>query len=310
MFEPKIITDTSMLPKSIETNLDELEPIIAERCNLANSLVVSPDSIEECEKADADATLLTKLGERIKRCRIDWTSSWQSPFEGVIAKCKDYEARLADAAKNLREKSSIGKERVKAVKRGKLLSVWQGKVAMTGDIAEASYFDLYFNTMTDAKTKGNWLNKTAKEEAAYKQMDDELARCAAANATMLSMMTGKPAGTVQVARDTLFKHFDLTEVAQAVARYEEQQERVRQAEEAAKARLEERRRMMAEQPAAPAPAPVEQPPENTRHASRASVTESVPLETYRLAVTGTRAALAELRKWGEAHGISFRNLDR
>ena len=34
------------------------------------------------------------------------------------------------------------------------------------------------------------------------------------------------------------------------------------------------------------------------------------LETYNLAVTGTRADLIALRKWGEAHGISFKNVDR
>ena len=118
MFEPRIITDTSMLPKSIETNLDELEPIIAEKCALANSLVVSPDSIEECEKAAADATLLTKLSERIKRCRLDWTASWQSPFEGVIAKCKDYEKRLADAATNLRSKANVGMDKLKVTSIG------------------------------------------------------------------------------------------------------------------------------------------------------------------------------------------------
>lgn len=32
MFEPRIITDISHLPKNIETNLAELEPIIAEKC--------------------------------------------------------------------------------------------------------------------------------------------------------------------------------------------------------------------------------------------------------------------------------------
>jgi threonine aldolase len=35
----------------------------------------------------------------------------------------------------------------------------------------------------------------------------------------------------------------------------------------------------------------------------------VPLETYRLAVTGTRANLIALRKWGEEHGITFKNID-
>ena len=319
MFEPRIITDTSMLPKSIETNLDELEPIIAEKCALANSLVVSPDSIEECEKAAADATLLTKLSERIKRCRLDWTASWQSPFEGGIAKCKDYEKRLADAATNLRSKANVGMDKLKAEKCERLRQVWAEKIeqGVPDEIAKAEHFATFFAMMTDPKTKGNWLNKTVKDETAHAQMGAEIDRCVNAYETMTKMTATEEIGVQTVAVEAISKHFDLTEVATAMCQYKEQQKRVAAAEEAAKARLADRREEMQHQPVAPAPSGVAEAHEtvephtgNPRPASRASVTETVKMETYRLAVTGTRAALIELRKWGEAHGISFKNLDR
>lgn len=166
--------------------------------------------------------------------------------------------------------------------------------------------------MTDPKTKGNWLNKTVKDETAHAQMGAEIDRCVNAYETMTKMTATEEIGVQTVAVEAISKHFDLTEVATAMCQYKEQQKRVAAAAEAAKARLAARREEMQHQPVAPAPSGVAEAPapENHRPASRASVTESVPLETYRLAVTGTRAALVELRKWGEAHGISFKNLDR
>ena len=59
---------------------------------------------------------------------------------------------------------------------------------------------------------------------------------------------------------------------------------------------------------AEAPAPVSQPA--PAPVAKVAATETGKLEACRLAVTGTRAALVELRKWGEAHGVSFKNLDR
>ena len=305
MFEPKIITDISMLPKNIETNLAELEPIIAEKCELANTLVVSPDSLEECDRADADAAMLTKLSERIKRFRIDWTASWQSPFEGVIAKCKDYERRLADAAKNLREKSAVGKDKVKAIKRDALLDLWRGKLTerVPVEMLSAPHFDAYFATMTDVKAKGNWLNKGVKDSAASAQMDEEIIRCIGAAGTFESMTAGESTAVKCVGLDALYRRFALEDAATAMAEYKAQTERIKAQEEAAKARLAEAREKMREPVASESPKAPEPRP-------RVLADGGVPLETYRLAVTGTRANLLALRKWGEEHGITFKNIDR
>ena len=316
MFEPKIITDISMLPKNIETNLAELEPIIAEKCELANTLVVSPDSLEECDRADADAAMLTKLSDRIKRFRLDWTASWQSPFEGVIAKCKDYERRLAEAAKNLREKSAVGKDKVKAAKREALLDVWRAKLATKAEpkIRDAPHFDAFFATMTDPKTKGNWLNKGTKESAAYEQMDAEIARCKGARDTIESMVLTESTAIQTVAYDALSRRFDVAEAVAAITEYRNQMERIKKQEEAAKARLAEARRRTQEAPQnpiqTPAVEPSQAPATSPVEPPRVLADGGVPLETYRLAVTGTRANLLALRKWGEEHGITFKNIDK
>lgn len=307
MFEPKIITDISMLPKSIETNLEELEPVIAEKCELANSLVVSPDSLEDCDHADADAAMLTKLCDRIKRFRLDWTASWQSPFEGVIAKCKDYERRLADAAKNLREKSAVGKDKIKAAKCDGYRQDWEGKIieAIPRDFCGAPWFSLFFAERTDAKTKGNWLNKTAKPDAVRGEMDAELERCVTAIDTAAKMYTGESAGLRAVAEKALAMRFEIADAVEAVNAYREQQRMVAEAEARAKEARE------AAQPIAPQK-PVEQKPvsQPKEEPPRVLSGEGRPLETYRLAITGTREALIALRKWGEEHGIQFKNLDR
>lgn len=316
MFEPKILTDISHLPKNIETNLAELEPIIKEKCELANTLVVSPDSLEECDRADADAAMLTKLSDRIKRFRLDWTASWQSPFEGVIAKCKDYERRLSDAAKNLRDKSAVGKDKVKAAKREKLLEVWREKLGekIPVELHSAPHFSVYFDMMTDAKTKGNWLNKGVRESAALEQMDAEIARCVSAAATMESMVASESTAVQTVAVEALRERFELADVASAIAEYKAQQERIRIQEEAAKARLADARRRTQEAPQNPVQTPAVEPSQapatSPVEPPRVLADGGVPLETYRLAVTGTRANLIALRKWGEGHGITFKNMDK
>lgn len=305
MFEPKIITDISMLPKTIETNLAEIEPIIAEKCEFANSLVVDVDSIEDCERADKDAGDLKKLAERIKRFRIDWTATWQSPFDKVIAKCKEYEARLTEAERNLRDKSAVGKDKIKAKKRDELKKIWEEKISE--QIAEpyraASHFSVFFGMMTAANTKGNWLNKGVKVEHATEQMLAELTRCAGVLSTVEAMIDADDIGAREIANLNVGKHFDIAEVVTAINRYKEEQARIKEAQKRAQERVEANRGIVAPPAeeksveavisaptATPAPTPTPTPDK---------------IETYRIEVRGTRSALKALREWGEKHGVAF-----
>lgn len=294
MFEPIIKTDISMLPKTIETNLGDLEPLINEKVSLAKSIVVNPDSIEDCEKADADAALLNKMSKRVTQFRLDWTKQWQSPFESVIAKCKDYEKRLAEAAADLHSKSEVGKAKIRNEKQSALNRIFWEKLEAFQPYNQAPWFDRYFSTMVDTKTKGSWMNKGVSPDDAEKQMDEEIARCAKIYDTYCAAVQGDER---EAGMEILFDTFDLGEAIKKVNDFREVQKRI------AEQKKPEEQKPVVIAPELPI-APVEVSSERVITADR------IPLETYRLAITGTRAALVELRKWGEAHGIAFKNLDK
>lgn len=306
MFEPIIKTDISMLPKTIETNLGELEPFIADKCESAKALVVNPESIEDCEMAEADATLLTKLQKRISTFRLTWTKQWQAPFEGVIAKCKDYERKLGDASADLKAKAKQGRDIVRDRKRTQLEGVWETLIKERFADDYWVHFDTFFAMMTDEGTTGCWTNRGKKEKQITEEMVAELDRCAEAMRSLMAMVAGDTPAIQQVAKDALGRHFDMTEAIGAVNSYKAQQERIKAAEDAARERLQaEQGKTTPQQVAKPSEAPAPSPAVLVQDAP-----VTAKLETYNLAVTGTRADLIALRKWGEAHGISFKNLDR
>lgn len=304
MFEPTIRTDISMLPKSIETNLDELEPVIREKEEFAKSLVVDSDSIEDCERADEDVAALRKMAKRVNTFRLDWTKQWTLPFEGVIAKCKEYERRLTEAAQELANKSEVGKQKVRDAKMERLHGIWEEKVIAVFP-KKPPYFDVFFDKMCNLSTKGCWLNKTAKESAILEEMATEIDRCYAAVQTIKANYQNESEEIKQKAWLALKNNFDINEAILAVNEYKEEQKQLAQAreednrrkeeaEEAAKAALAKKREAQAEAGAAKSPV---------------LTSDSIQVETYRLAVTGTRQALSALRVWGEEHGIKFKNLD-
>lgn len=306
MFEPIIKTDISMLPKTIETNLGDLEPFIADKCESAKALVVNPESIEECEMAEADATLLTKLQKRISTFRLTWTKQWQAPFEGVIAKCKDYERKLGDASADLKAKAKQGRDIVRDRKRESLAKIWGEQIRVRYGDVTFPHFDTFFAMMTDEGTTGCWTNRGKKDKQIVEEMIAELDRCSEALRSLMAMVAGDTPAIQQVAKDALGVHFDMTEAIGAVNSYKAQQERIKAAEDAARARLQaEQGKTATQQVAKPSEAPAPSPAVLVQDAP-----VTAKLETYNLAVTGTRADLVALRKWGEAHGISFKNLDR
>lgn len=305
MFEPIIKTDISALPENIETNLDELEAVIAEKEELARSLVVNVDSEEELIKADADAALLTKMEKRISRFRIDWTKAWQSPFENVIAKCKGYETRLKNAAADLRSKTEIGKAKIRDAKCEKLLAVWNEKTEACG--IAAPHFVRYFATMTDTNTTGCWLNNGVKPGAAAAAMDEEIARCVTALTTIKANYGNESEEIKQKAWLALRENFDIAEAIAAVNAYKQEQAELAEAkkrdEERKAAAMEKAKQELAEKREAPA-----QDPAQAAAASVAPVpaTDKVAFETYTLNVTGTRAALIAMKEWCAENGVTLK----
>lgn len=298
MFEPIIKTDLSTLPKRIETNLDDLNSFITEKVERAKSLVVNVTSLEEVEAAEADAALLTKLAKKVSRFRLDWVAVWNQPFESVIAKCKDYERRLNDAATDLRGKAKDGRDLVRAKVCDTLAHEW-GKLTLEAfDGTEYPWFAEFFAMMTNEKTTGCWTNRGKKLEKVIEEMRVELKRCADALATIQATYAAESAGILSVAIDALGKRFDIAEAINAVNAYKEQRARAAEAETTIVV----------------ASGKMVDCPMKTHDEARVLVTDApiagAKVESYRLEVTGTRADLVALRRWGERHGVTFRNLDK
>lgn len=305
MFEPIIKTDISMLPKSIETNLDELEPFITKKVEEAKSLVVNADSIEECERAEADAALLNKLSKRVSEFRLTWTKEWQSPFEVVIAKCKDYEKKLKDASEDLRSKAKVGRDKVREAKKEALRKMWEEQIEKTFSGLRFSHFNSFFEKMTNERTTGCWTNRGKSLDKCAEEMGIEISRCFEALKTIRAFHEKEDLDIQRVAEDAFGENCDVQEAIVAVNQYKAQQARIEEARKQAAEREAVRQARLSVSVPADAPAkPVEAPSVLVQDAP----TEKV--ETYRLAITGTRTNLFALRKFGEEHGITFKNLDK
>lgn len=294
VFEPVIKTDVSAVPKVIETNLDELESVIAEKVQFAESLIVDSDNITECERADVDAAALNKMAKRISDFRISWTRQWQSPFEGVISKCKDYERRLKDAASLLRDKSEVGKAKVAERKKAALKAEWDGRVEEVKKLLvldDVGHFDRFFETMCDTSTKGCWLNKGKSEKAIAAEMDAEISRCTEAFNSVLENYKEDDNEVNAFALKKMEDKFSITDTIAAVREFKEQRAwlaKAREADAQAKAKAQPETKKEVE-------------PEK-----KVAAADTLQFETYVLEITGTREALKGLRRWGEEHGITFK----
>ena len=92
-FELKMLTDLSALPKVVETNISEVEPLILAAIKKTDGLLVGGTKAE-VDAADADAACLGKLRDAVKRFRIDNVALWKRPMDDFEAKCKELEKRL------------------------------------------------------------------------------------------------------------------------------------------------------------------------------------------------------------------------
>lgn len=297
MFEPIIKTDLTHLPKTIDTNLSELEPFISDHIEQAKSLVVNCDSIPDCEKAEADAALLTKLSKRITEFRLTWTKQWQAPFEGVISKCKDYERRLAEAGDDLRKKAKVGRDKIRTAKKDELWDLWLKEWSDVFGNESAGYRDRFFAEMCSEKTKGCWTNRGKTINKCLEEMRLEINRCAEAMNTIRTMFANDSDAIKDVAEHALEEHFAIDEAIVAVNNYRAQQERIAKREAEAQAKREAEAKDVA-----PAPAPAPTPTERT-------LVEDEPMISYVLKVTGTRTNLFALRDFCNAHGITVTKIN-
>ena len=126
MFELVIKTDLSKMPKVVETNIDEVTPVIDAAIAKLDGLEVT-DNKDEIVAADQDAAKLRKMCDAIKRFRLDHIALWKEPMEQFETKCKASEKRLTEAAASITAKTAEVKELWRYRKREKCRE-WMGEL--------------------------------------------------------------------------------------------------------------------------------------------------------------------------------------
>ena len=326
-FELRILTDLSGMPERVETNIDDVQPIIDAAIERTKGLEVT-DNKDEILAADADAAKLRKMSDAIKRFRIDHINAWTEPMSVFEEKCKKAEKALTNAAADITTKTGEVKELWRTRKREKYAKVWSDKLAEAfGDdrqLIDSEHAKAFLIHWTDAKTKGTWVNSSVSETAVTTAMDTEIQRMKDTLDAMGANYAGEAEEVKAKARIALCQRFDMNDVIQAVNAWKAEQKAIAERAEAERQRkasqdaaMEAQKRALAEKRAAgatgigagaPAPAPKPAPAPATAPTSEAQDDGNL-VETYRLEVKGTRDALKKLKAYGVSIGIDFKNID-
>ena len=333
MFELVIKTDLSKMPKVVETNIDEVTPVIDAAIAKLNGLEVT-DNKDEIVAADADAAKLRKMCDAIKRFRLDHIALWKEPMEQFESKCKAAEKRLTEAAQSITEKTAEVKDLWRERKREKC-KAWFGEMldanfTEQSEITSSKSVEAFFQHWVDPKTKGTWVNSSVHESAIRQAIQAEIDRMKATMEGVEANYANEQEEVKAKARLAMLDRFDMNDVIVAVNAWKKEQAEIA-------ARAEEQRKRDAEKQAAMEQAKRDlaasreaEAKEQAAQAAReaASTPSAVPAnneppeadakvpapaqpyltETYRLEITGTREKLAELRRYGESIGITFKKI--
>jgi hypothetical protein len=318
MFELKILTDLSTMPKRVETNIDEVEPIIKEAIARVDGLVVT-DKREDIIAADGDAAKLTKMAKAIQRFRIDHIALWKEPMEAFETKCKDAEKRLTEAADTLRTKTSEVKDMWRAKKRDLCAGVWERKLAEAfkdEDVLGSEAAKAFFALWTNPKTKGTWVNSSVDIREVEEAMDAEIERMKGVLQTVAANYENADDDVKMKARKVALATFDVNAVIAEVNAWVKERDEMEKVKAALAAKREAQAATASSAASAPVPTPTPTPeavttpptaPQNNAPAEPVSGA-SDEIETYNLQITGNRKALIALRQYGEKIGITFKKI--
>ena len=319
-FELKMLTDLSTLPKAVETNLAEVEPLINAANEKTKGLLVSATK-EAVDAADEDAAYLSKLCTAVKRFRIDNLALWTRPMNEFETKCKEIEKRIEAAANDLRASTSAVKDKWKAErvetarKQFEFLLNEAYADERLASVRESPCWGAFFSTWANQKQKGSWANATTSLATVTAAIKAEIQRV---NEGLAALKTNYSASDEEVKKLAYMKFcdtFDITATISAISRFLAEREQLaearridaeRKAEAAArlKAEAEEREREKAESAAKSA----QDQSAEVRPAPSPARSTSPHVETYRLEITGPRDAIAKMRDFGIGLGISFRTI--
>lgn len=251
-FELKLTKEVA-IPGEISTNIGELDKLIAEKEDLAKSLVVT-DDLTQVDAADKDAAEIGKMEKQLSRFRIDFIKKWKKPVEAFEIACKGYEKRLNAAAALLRTKTAEVKTGWKLKRRETYNGVWLGLIAERNfdeRVAGSGHFERFFGYWTSDITTGNWLNKSATDEKIRAAMKTELDRVAEVVKTVRETYSGEDIDIRSKAEMEMVVAFCLEDVIKAVNAYKHELAELaaRKAEAEAKAKAEAEAKARAEEEA-------------------------------------------------------------
>lgn len=286
MMELTFSHNVADLPAMLSFNYDELKKGLEDYLSRFRDMVVTEGEIRQ---AEADRASINKTRDAIRRARIDIKRRAFDEFEG---KAKELECMCAEAAEGIDAQIKAFDERRAATKRAEVEALVRETLAQalegSGVSPEAEPWAKFVEVCW-TRPRASWRNSGTTLESIREEVLAEADRVKREHDTLVSFLAAEDIDVRTVGESRFAASFSLNETLAYLKSYKEQAALVAQAREKEEA---------AKSANAPAQAPAQAPAGGGR------------VETYRLEITGTRDALAALRRFGEAHGVKFRNLGR
>ena len=315
MFALQIKTDLSVLPKVVETNIDEIEPIIAEKLAKVDGLIVDESGLSA---AKADAADFRKLAKGISTFRKDHIAIWKAPMEAFETKCKTFEKRLDAAADELTAKVNKIVDQRKAEKRERMRALMQKAIdeKFPGDamrpVRESPFWAGWFANWTDTKQKGCWLNSTIADEFAYNSTITEADRVLEDFAAIRDNYSQADHETKRKAFLTFAASLDLKQTLQIMRAWTIEREALAAARAADAAAKAENQPASASAPATPAvePAPAPNAPQAVQPPPAPAVAPSAQVRAWEVRIEGTNAAVKAVVDYARSIGVKIEQIKR
>lgn len=286
MMELTFSHNVADLPAMLSFNYDELKKGLEDYLSRFRDMVVTEGEIRQ---AEADRASINKTRDAIRRARIDIKRRAFDEFEG---KAKELECMCAEAAEGIDAQIKAFDERRAATKRAEVEALVRETLVQalegSGVSPEAEPWTKFVEANW-TRPRASWRNSGTTLESIREEVLAEADRVKREHDTLASFLAAEDIDVRTVGESRFAASFSLNETLAYLKSYKEQVALVAQARE---------KEAAAKSANAPAQAPAQAPAGGGR------------VETYRLEITGTRDALAALRRFGEAHGVKFRNLGR
>ena len=183
--------------------------------------------------------------------------------------------------------------------------------ARLADVRSSPRWNYFFDTWTNPKQKGSWLNATTSIATVTAAIKAEIQRVNEGLEALKANYANADEEVKKLAYMKFCDTFDISATLSAMSRFLEERKQLEEARridaerkaaaEKAKAEIAAKRDQEAADPVKPAPVPT-----TTPAPAKADVGSHV--ETYRLEITGTRAAITQMRDFGLGLGITFRKI--